>query len=54
MLCQRMTDAERLVLVHTLFQSIRLRGRQVEEVVSYAPFRDLFRPSQPEGGEETG
>ena len=52
-LLDRMTDAERLVLVHTLFQSIRLHGRQVEEVVPYALFRDLFRPSQPEYGEET-
>lgn len=47
-LLDRMTDAERLVLVHTLFQSIRLRGRQVEGVVPYAPFRDLFR--SPEEG----
>ncbi len=45
-LLDRMTDAERLVLVHTLFQSIRLQGREVEEVVVYEPFRDLFQPSQ--------
>ncbi len=41
-LLDRMTDAERLVLVHTLFQSIRLRGREVVEVVPNPPFQALF------------
>jgi len=50
-LFDQMTDAERLVLVHTLFQSIRLRGRQVEEVVPYEPFRELFRSLRSGNGE---
>ncbi len=41
-LLDRMTDAERLVLVHTLFQSIRLRGREVVEGVPNPPFQALF------------